>query len=276
LQSLEQKATELGWGRFDAIEESVGGINEIQRLQSELIHMAHKVKLAQESLRGYLGAVTTGQEEERRRLARDLHDDTLQSMIALNQRVQMAQLTTQETAYAAQLQEMQAMIDQTIANLRRLTRDLRPIYLEDLGLIPALDMLTRDSSAAVQIPVTFKTVGSERRLTAVEELSLYRMGQEALSNIARHARASGAEVTLCFAPEEIMLTVRDNGTGFQVPESPAEMAATGHFGLLGIQERAELIGAHFVIEAEPETGTTLTITLPHNGRLPPDTGHIAG
>jgi signal transduction histidine kinase len=276
LQSLEQKATELGWGRFEAIEEPVGGINEIQRLQSELIHMAHKVKLAQQSLRGYLAAVTTGQEEERRRLARDLHDDTLQSMIALNQRVQMAQMTTQETAYAAQLQEMQAMIDQTIANLRRLTRDLRPIYLEDLGLIPALDMLARDSSAAVQLPVTFKTVGSEQRLTAAEELSLYRMGQEALSNIARHAHASVVEVTLCFAPDEITLGVRDNGIGFQVPESPAEMAATGHFGLLGIQERAELIGAHLVVESEPGMGTVLTIRLPHNGRFSPDTGHLAG
>jgi signal transduction histidine kinase len=276
LQSLEQKATELGWGRFEAIEEPVGGINEIQRLQSELIHMAHKVKLAQQSLRGYLGAVTTGQEEERRRLARDLHDDTLQSMIALNQRVQMAQLTTQEPAYAAQLQEMQAMIDQTIANLRRLTRDLRPIYLEDLGLVPALDMLTRDASTSLEIPVTLHTTGSERRLSATEELALYRMGQEALSNIARHAHASCAKVKLHFAEDEITLVVYDDGVGFEVPESPAEMAATGHYGLLGIQERAELIGAHVAIESESGTGTILTIRQPNNGRFSPDTGHLAG
>ena len=276
LQSLEQKATELGWGRFEAIEEPVGGINEIQHLQSELIHMAHKVKLAQQSLRGYLGAVTTGQEEERRRLARDLHDDTLQSLIALNQRVQMAQLTTQKPAYAAQLQEMQAMIDQTIANLRRLTRDLRPIYLEDLGLIPALDMLARDSSTSLGIPVTFQTTGKERRLNPSEELALYRMGQEALSNIARHAHASCAEVTLNFAREEIILVVYDDGVGFEVPESPAEMATTGHFGLLGIQERAELIGAHLGLESESGMGTVLTIRLPHNGRFSPDTGHLAG
>ncbi|MGB3715957.1 MAG: hypothetical protein WA996_16140, partial [Candidatus Promineifilaceae bacterium] len=85
LQSLEQKATKLAWGDFEAIEEPVGGINEIQRLQAELIHMAQKVKAAQQSLRGHLGAVTAGQEEERRRLARELHDDTIQSLIALNQ-----------------------------------------------------------------------------------------------------------------------------------------------------------------------------------------------
>lgn len=276
LQSLEQKATELGWGKFEAIEEPVGGINEIQRLQSELIHMAHKVKLSQQSLRGYLGAVTTGQEEERRRLARDLHDDTLQSLIVLNQRVQMANLTTQNNENAAQLNEMQGMIDHTIANLRRLTRDLRPIYLEDLGLIPALDMLTRDVSASLEIPVTFQTAGSERRLSAAEELALYRMGQEALSNIARHAHATCAEVKLRFAPVSITLIVHDDGVGFQAPESPAEMATTGHFGLLGIQERAELIGARLLIESGSEAGTTLTITLPNNGRFSPDTGHLAG
>ncbi len=152
LQSLEKKAADLGWGNFEAIEEPVGGINEIQRLQTELIHMAHKVKLAQQGLRGYLGAVTAGQEEERRRLARDLHDDTIQSLIALNQRIQLAQLDAAGGRTAEQLAEMQQMTEQTIADLRRLTRDLRPIYLEDLGLVTALSMLARDTSQALRNP----------------------------------------------------------------------------------------------------------------------------
>ena len=156
LQSLEKKAADLGWGDYEAIEESVGGINEIQRLQTELIHMAHKVKLAQQSLRGYLGAVTAGQEEERRRLARDLHDDTIQSLIALNQRIQLAQLSAQDESMAEQLAEMQQMTEQTIADLRRLTQDLRPIYLEDLGLVTALDMLARDTSQSLKIPIDFQ------------------------------------------------------------------------------------------------------------------------
>ena len=262
LQALEQKATELGWGNFEAIEEPVGGINEIQRLQAELIHMAHKVKLAQQSLRGYLGAVTTGQEEERRRLARDLHDDTLQSLIALNQRIQIAQLTAGKENNAVQLAEMQQMVGQTIADLRRLTRDLRPIYLEDLGLVPALDMLARDTGRNLQIPITFQTTGTERRLLPIEELALYRMGQEALSNIVRHAHAAHVQLDLHFATDYTTLTIHDDGVGFDVPESPAEMAATGHFGLLGIQERAELIGARITIKSAPQVGTKLIITLP--------------
>ena len=262
LQSLEKKAADLGWGNFEAIEEPVGGINEIRRLQSELIHMAHKVKLAQQSLRGYLGAMTAGQEEERRRLARDLHDDTIQSLIALNQRIQLAQLDALDGQSGAQLTEMQQMTEQTIADLRRLTRDLRPIYLEDLGLVTALSMLARDTSQTLQIPVNFHTSGRERRLPAAVELAFYRIAQEGLSNIVRHAQASCAGLDLAFGLGETLLTIHDDGRSFIVPESPAEMTGSGHFGLLGIQERAELIGAQLLIESAPGEGTRLTISLP--------------
>ncbi len=262
LQLLEQKATALGWGDFATIEEPVGGIYEIQRLQTELIHMAQKVKLAQQSLRGYLGAVTEGQEEERRRLARDLHDETIQSLIALNQRLQLAQLSATDEKSSAQLAEMQQMTTQTIADLRRLTHDLRPMYLEDLGLVTALDMLARDNSQSLQIPITFHVSGEERRLYPQVELALYRMSQEGLSNIARHAEATSAELRLDFNQKTINLVIKDNGRGFTIPESPAQMTTNGHFGLLGIQERAELIGAQMTIESESGAGVCLMITLP--------------
>jgi signal transduction histidine kinase len=265
LQSLEQKATKLAWGDFEAIEEPVGGINEIQRLQTELIHMAQKVRAAQQSLRGYLGAVTAGQEEERRRLARELHDDTIQSLIALSHRGQLAQATMDGHSSLEQLEEMQGMIQQMIADLRRLTRDLRPIYLEDLGLVPALDMLARDTSNTTNIPVTFETTGSDRRLPGEIELALYRMVQEVLSNVARHAHASSADVSLDFSSEAITLTVADDGRGFEVPETPAEMAPEGHFGLLGLHERAEIIGARMTIQSAPDQGTRVTVVLPTPG-----------
>lgn len=262
LQSLEQKATELAWGDFEAIEEPVGGIDEIQRLQTELIHMAHKVKAAQQRLRGYLGAVTSGQEEERRRLARELHDDTIQSLIALNQQGQLAQMALDGHSALAQLTEMQVMTAQIIADLRRLTRDLRPIYLEDLGLVPALDMLARETSSNLNIPVMFQIVGTDRRLRPEVELALYRMVQEALSNVVRHAQASSAEVSLVFDPDTITLSVSDDGCGFIVPESPAELAPEGHYGLLGLHERAELIGGRLTIQSEPNRGTLVTVSLP--------------
>jgi signal transduction histidine kinase len=132
LQKLESKAGTLAWGDFKTILEPVGGIAEIQHLQKELIQMANKVKDAQRSLHSYIGAITEAQEDERRRLARELHDDTLQALIALKQRVQLAQLELQSPMKpaipgSAELDEIASLTEQTIENLRRLTRALRPI-----------------------------------------------------------------------------------------------------------------------------------------------------
>lgn len=261
LQRLESQATRLGQGDFAAIERPVGGIPEIQHLQTQLVQMAHKVKAAQQNLRDYLGAVTTGQEEERRRLARDLHDETVQSLIALNQQIQLAQLAAADGTTALPLDKMQQMVTQIVADLRRLTHDLRPSYLEELGLVPALNMLARDMSKTLIIPITFHLSGTERRLTTIAELALYRIAQEGMRNIARHAQATAATVTLAFTEGVVQLIVQDNGQGFVVPENPTTRVANGHFGLLGIQERAELIGAQMQLHSLPGDGATLTITL---------------
>jgi signal transduction histidine kinase len=261
LQQLESKAISLAWGNFKAIEEPVGGIAEIRRLQVELAHMAAKVQAAQKSLHDYIGVITSAQEEERRRLARELHDDTLQALIALKQRVQLAQMALCDAPARRSLEEIETLTDQTIENLRRLTRALRPIYLEDLGLTPALEMLARDTAQAMGAPVDFHQFGVERRLTAPLELALYRMAQEALSNVSRHARATRAALHITFAPQTVILEVSDNGQGFEVPKSPAEFASAGHFGLLGLYERADLLGARFEIQSTVGQGTRLTIQL---------------
>lgn len=262
LQALEAKAVTLAWGNFDAIEQSVGGITEIRRLQTELIHMAHKVKAAQQSLHSYIGAITAGQEEERRRLARELHDDTIQSLIALKQRVQLAQLAPNNASSEDTLTEVLSLTEHTIENVRRQTRALRPIYLEDLGLVTALEMLTRETSQAADIPLEFKCLGTEKRLNANVELALYRMAQEALNNVSRHSQASRALLNISFTPEGLTLLVEDNGKGFEIPKSPAEFAPSGHFGLLGMYERAELIGAKLEILSSPGNGSRITIHLP--------------
>jgi signal transduction histidine kinase len=267
LRTLESKAATLAWGDFKTIQEPVGGIAEIQHLQKELIQMATKVKDAQRSLHGYIGAITEAQEEERRRLARELHDDTLQALIALKQRVQLAQLelqpsTKQDPPESAELNEIASLTEQTIENLRRLTRALRPVYLEDLGLVPALEMLARETGQGMGIKVEFHRQGTERRLDANVELALYRMAQEALSNTARHAQAEQASMTISFLLSSITLQVVDNGIGFNLPKNPAEYAANGHYGLLGLHERAELIGASLDIRTSPGKGTSLIVTLP--------------
>jgi signal transduction histidine kinase len=112
------------------------------------------------------------------------------------------------------------------------------------------------------LAVQFESAGQPRRLEPEIELALYRIAQEALSNVVRHSGARDADVTLTFKPQTVTLAVRDDGRGFAVPESPAEMAPQGHYGLLGIHERAELIGSQLTIEAAPGRGTRLQVVVP--------------
>jgi signal transduction histidine kinase len=261
LQKLESKAAALAWGNFEAIQEPVGGILEVQHLQSELTEMARKVKAAQEGLHDYIGAITSAQEEERARLARELHDDTIQAVIALKQRVQLVQKLIKDQNGRQSLHELEALAEQTIDNLRRLTRALRPIYLEDLGLVTALDMLAREFSQNQNLIVNFQKMGQERRLTREVELSLYRIAQEALNNVVKHSKATRADLIIAYENAEIKMEVKDNGVGFVVPKSPTELAPSGHFGLLGIHERADLIGARLELESTVGNGTSLTVRL---------------
>lgn len=267
LQRLESKASALAWGDFETIRESVGGIAEVQHLQNELMEMARKVQAAQEGLHDYIGAITSAQEEERMRLARELHDDTIQAVIALKQRVQLAQKSAKDQATRKSLSELETLAEQTIENLRRLTRALRPIYLEDLGLATALEMLVNETSQANHLDVKFQPSGKERRLSREVELALYRIAQEALNNIVRHAHAKHANVQLAFN-KEIKLEVMDDGVGFNIPKSPTDFAPSGHFGLLGIRERADLIGAKLEVQSEAGHGTRLLVHLPFSSRRP--------
>lgn len=234
--------------------------------------MARKVQTAQNGLHDYIGAITTAQEEERQRLAHELHDDTIQAVIALKQRVQLAQRSVKTQSGHQALNELETLAEQTVENLRRLTRALRPIYLEDLGLVTALEMLVRETSQSNHLQIDFQKHGQERRLTGEVELVLYRIAQEALNNVVRHAEASRASLQITFNKDDVKLEVSDNGIGFQVANSPTDFAPNGHFGLLGMHERAELIGARLEVQSEAGKGTLLSVHVaigpghPQNGK----------
>jgi signal transduction histidine kinase len=228
----------------------------------ELTEMSRKVQSAQEGLHNYIGAITSAQEEERLRLARELHDDTIQSLIALKQRVQLAQKSVKDQASLSTLRELETLSEQTIENLRRMTRALRPIYLEDLGLVTALEMLARETSQNDSLHVGFQKSGEEQRLSREVELALYRISQEALNNVVRHSKAKHARLHITFGDQEITLEINDNGIGFQTPKSPTDFVPSGHFGLLGMRERADLIGGRLEVQSEAGNGTRLTVWLP--------------
>ncbi|HOE71130.1 MAG TPA: sensor histidine kinase [Brevefilum sp.] len=258
LQKLEKQAAGLARGNFDAIRQQVGGIEEIRNLQLELIDMADKLKTAQQSLRSYIGAITAGVENERRSLARELHDDTIQALIALNQRLQLISINSPE-AQKGSLSELQTLVQQAMTNLRRMIRGLRPIYLEDLGVVNSLEMLVQEMGQTANIPIAYKVRGQERGMDTQKAMSVYRIVQESLNNVIRHAEAKHAWVELDFAVSEVFVQIRDDGKGFVVPANPAEFPEKGHFGLLGLQERAEIINAELKILSTPGQGTIITL-----------------
>ncbi|MEK6220924.1 MAG: sensor histidine kinase, partial [Chloroflexota bacterium] len=260
LQSLEEKAQALSWGDFDSINQKVGGIEEIRRLQNELIHLASKVQDAEKGLKSYIGAITSGQEEERKRIARELHDVIIQDLIALNQRLHLAQIPKNQPIAMEQITTLQNLTDETIVKLRNTISNLRPFYIEDLGLPTAIESLCKEVSKSANLNIDFIQKGEEKRLTGNKEIMLYRIAQEGINNIARHAQANNGDVKLTYLVNQIKLEITDDGLGFNIPPSPADFARQEHFGLLGIHERVELIHGKLIVSSEIGRGTQITIT----------------
>ncbi len=264
LRRLDEAASLVGWGDFDAIEKPVGGVQEIQDLQLALARMADQLRQYQQELRSYIGAMTLGQEEERKRLARELHDGVVQALIALNQRTEFIErrLASDPEDAAERLRELRPLINETIGDLRRQIHDLRPLYLGDLGFVPALEMLVKQLCSRHDLVGDFEVSGApQRRLAPDVEISAYRIVQEALNNVAAHAQASWVHVELIFDEEGVTLRIEDNGMGFQAPSHPFSLAQDGHYGLLGMQERAQLHEGWLRIESEPGKGTTVSAWL---------------
>lgn len=272
LQELDRRARRVAWGDFDAVRAPVGGVQEIDELRQTLSQMADRIRAYQAGMRDYLSAVTAGQEAERERLAHDLHDDTVQALIALRQRAQMARKALlQETAdpvrASERLDELMGLIDQELTNLRRLIGDLRPIYLEDLGFVPALEMLVQQTQARCGLIVGLAVEGETVRLAPDLELAAYRIVQQALANVASHAQAHAVEVRVTFDAKELVLCVRDDGRGFVPPEQPADLVRAGHFGLMGMRERTLRYGGKLTIDSAPGQGAAVTAHLPISGQL---------
>jgi signal transduction histidine kinase len=265
LQSLGRRAEQIAWGDLRSTDSPVGGVKEIEELRLTLDDMAHRIRGYQRSMHDYIGAITKGQEEERRRLARELHDDTAQTLIALRQQIELAQKLhhTDPSGEEERLDEVRAMLAKALEDVRRFSHNLRPIYLEDLGFVPALEMKAQEIEQLHCIKVHVDVQGERTRLHDDLELTAYRVAQEALNNVVQHAQATVAWVSVHFLEEHLILSVQDDGRGFVAPSSPRDLAALGHFGLMGLHERTILHGGQLNIEAEPGTGTTITVLLPY-------------
>jgi signal transduction histidine kinase len=225
------------------------------------VHRAEQARLAQERSM-LLGRVITAQEEERRRIARELHDETGQALTALSLGIEAAtaQLRTGRHDHVQdKLESLAGVAGDAIEELERLVLDLRPAQLDRLGLVPTLRWYVARARSRYGLSGTMTVDGEPRRLAAEIETTLFRLTQEALTNVIRHARATRVDVVLTFTSDLLRLEVSDDGVGFDA--SHVERAPTS-IGLIGMRERAQLIGATVTIRSRRGEGAHVIVTVP--------------
>jgi len=217
-----------------------------------------------ENLRFYARRITRAQENERKRIARELHDDTIQPLIVLARSLEILAGSDPSLPRATikRLRELRSLTGDLIQRVRRFSHDLRPSILDDLGLLPALEELTAELGRQTGLQTEFKVLGPKRRLSSEVELTLFRIAQEALSNIRRHARASAMALTVEFVNSTVRMTVQDDGRGFTPPNLSEHLATADRLGLVGMYERAQLIGGTLSVESAPNRGTKVTVKVP--------------
>jgi PAS domain S-box-containing protein len=253
-------------GRFRGEQGIARDISEKKRMEREIARRQRQLRRSQkreEQLTSYAATVMAAQEEERKRIARDLHDDTAQALIALSRRIETLREELRDSPEAAEqmLDDLKELTDQTTASVRRFSRDLRPSVLDDLGLVAALEWLVAETARRHKITTRVKVHGQERRLPPEVELACFRIAQEALNNTAKHAEATGAAVELYFGTGGCRLTVSDNGRGFD--SAPVtDLAGAGRMGVMGMHERAALLGGSLTVRSAPGEGTKVTVTIP--------------
>jgi signal transduction histidine kinase len=209
-------------------------------------------RLSRETVRSMLRA----QERERKRIARELHDETGQALTS----ILLALKPLEAEVGTASIAPVHELVAEALADVRRLAVELRPAILDDFGLVPALERLVRGLREKREIDVQLHSSITDERLPDELETALYRIAQEALTNVVKHARAGRAHIRLWQDDGSVRLVIEDDGDGFSAAEAPPE-----RLGLTGIRERVELLAGRLTIESEPGEGACLVAELPLEG-----------
>lgn len=231
-------------------------------LSGDLQNIGDALKSAEQ--RQYLGMrVIQAQEEERKRVAREIHDGPAQMMANVVLRAEICErmLDRHVDKVRGELRELKEMVRASLSEVRQIIFDLRPMALDDLGLVPTLRRYLADFQDKHKVITELKVFGRERRLHTSLEVAVFRSVQEALNNISKHARAHVTNVKLEISEKQIIVHIEDDGVGFSVEET-LQSRVEGHFGLLGIRERIQLLDGKVEIKSFPFKGTRVHITLP--------------
>ena len=220
-------------------------------------------KRLRDNMQYYISEITKVQEEERRRIARELHDETVQSLVSLAFDIDTmsrgnGQLSPED------VQQLQQLRDKTCGimdEVRRFGHNLRPDVIDQMGLVPALEILTNEINRGATISAHTEAIGAEKRLAPEAELVLFRIAQEALRNIRKHSQATDASVRIEYNADKVKLVIADNGRGFELPDMLCDLAGKGKLGLIGMQERARLLDGILSVESKPNQGTKVVVEI---------------
>ncbi len=215
------------------------------------------VNLSQRVNRDTVHQVVAAQEQERRRLARELHDETGQALTSILLGLKPLEQTASDEASQAAVAALRELVVATLRDVRRLAVELRPAALDDFGLEPALERLVATFQEHARVGVDLESNLGEERLPTDVETTIYRIVQEALSNVVKHADASRLSILLTRKSGSVLLVIEDDGRGFDV-----SVARGDAFGLVGMRERVALVGGRFTVESEASAGTTLVAEVP--------------
>jgi signal transduction histidine kinase len=244
-------------------------ITELSQARLEAQRRLSEELTEQERLRGELLRQTVlAQEEERRHIARELHDETSQAMTALSWKLAAVEQVLPDShreghsEVRERIRDLRQLTEQVMNDLRELTARLRPAVLDELGLVPALITYGDDCAARFPFKVDVQVTGTRRRLPSEVETTLYRIAQEAITNVAKHAQATHAAIQLHFDEQEISLSIRDDGVGMDTETAQGAAVCGKGWGLAGIYERVRAVDGHIDIRSSPGAGTHLSVRVP--------------
>ncbi|HWQ42399.1 MAG TPA: sensor histidine kinase [Desulfosporosinus sp.] len=206
--------------------------------------------------------VIRAQEEERRRIAREIHDGPAQTFTNIVLRLEIAEklLELDPTRVKAEIIDLKNLVRSNLQDIRRIIFDLRPMALDDLGILPAISKYLEDLQHNYGITCELRVIGCEKRLLSAMELALFRLIQEGMTNVAKHAQSAKVDISLIYQDDWTIVQIRDYGIGFDVDS--VLTAPEEHFGLIGMRERVEMFSGHFSIQSTLGKGTTIVLSIP--------------
>ncbi len=272
VETLSQRTVALAASNRDLHQEIIqrkaveAALKKSERHFAQLLAQSHHL---QEQLRRLSRQILSAQEEERKEISRELHDVIAQTLTGIN--VRLAALK-KEAAHNTQglnrnIARTQRLVEKSVDIVHQFARQLRPAVLDDLGLIPALHSFLKNFTARTGVRAHLTAFAGVEQLDTARRTVLFRVAQEALNNVARHAQASRVEVSIQKLPDCISMKIHDNGKSFEV-EKVLQGKGGKRLGLLGMRERMEMVGGHFSVASVAGAGTTVTAQIP-SGKVAP-------